>query len=74
MDFGTDQVHIPDSSITAKLFGFINGTYKVHSIKNMTRQKQGTFSTKFKITDFEQIMPQINNWQELLNDSEYKDQ
>ena len=40
----------------------------------MTRQKQGTFSTKFKITDFEQIMPQISNWQELLNDSEYKDQ
>ena len=40
----------------------------------MTRQKRGTFCTKFNITGFEQNMPQDKNWQELLNDSEYKDQ
>ena len=57
-----------------KLLVFINDTYKVDSIKNMTRQKGGTSSTKFNNTDFEQNMPQGNNWQELLNNSEYKDQ
>ena len=57
-----------------KLLGFINDTYKVDSIKNMTRQKRGTSSTKFNNTGFEQNMPQNNNWQELLNDIQYKDQ
>ena len=57
-----------------KLLVFINDTYKVDSIKNMTRQKGGTSSTKFNNTGFEQNMPQGNNWQELLNDSQYKDQ
>ena len=57
-----------------KLLGFINDTYKVDSIKNMTRKKRGTSSTKFNITGFGQNMPQGNNWQEPLNDSEYKDQ
>ena len=55
-----------------KLLGFINGTYKVDSIKNMSRQNREIFSTKFKITGFQQNMPQGNNWQKLLNDSEYK--
>ena len=64
----------PDSSITMKLSGFINDTYKVDSIKNMTRKKRGTSSTKFNIICFGQNMPQGDNWQELLNDSEYKDQ
>ena len=54
-----------------KLLGFINHTYKVDSIKNMTRQKRGTSSL---ITGFEQNMSQVNNRQELLNGSEYKDQ
>ena len=57
-----------------KLLGFINDTYKVGSIKNMTRKKRVTSSTKFNITGFGQNMPQGNNWQEPLNDSEYKDQ
>ena len=57
-----------------KLLVFINDTYKVDSIKNMTRQKGGTSSTKFNNTGSEQNMPQGNNWQELLNNSEYKDQ
>ena len=35
-----------------KLLGFINETYKVDSIKNMTRQKQGTSSTNFNITEY----------------------
>ena len=38
----------------------------------MTRHKQGTSSTNFNITDFGQNTPQVNNWQELFNDSEYK--
>ena len=38
----------------------------------MARQKRGTSSTMFNITGFEQNMPQGNNWQELLNNSEYK--
>ena len=64
----------PDSSITMKLLGFINDTYKVDSIKNMTRQKRGTSSTKFNNTGFEQNMLEGKNWQELLNDSQFKDQ
>ena len=56
-----------------KLLGFISDTYKVDCIKNMTRQKRGTFSIKFSITGLEQNMPQGNNWQDHLNDSEYKD-
>ena len=40
----------------------------------MTRQKQGPSSTNFDITGFEQNKPQGNNWQELLNNSKYKDQ
>ena len=56
------------------LLGFINDTYKVGSIKNMKRQERGTSSIKFNITGFEQNMPQGNNWKELLNDSQYKDQ
>ena len=55
-----------------KLLGFINGTYKIDFIKNMTKQKRGTTSTKFNITGFEQNMPQSNKWQEFLNDI-YKD-
>ena len=54
--------------------GFINGTYKVDFIKNMTKQKRDTSFTKFSITGFKQNMPQSNNWQELLNDSEYLNQ
>ena len=46
----------PDSSITMKLLGVINGSYKVDSVKNMTRQKRGTSSTKFNIKGFEQNM------------------
>ena len=64
----------PDSSITMKLLGFINDTYKVDSIENMTRQKRGTSSTKFNNTGFEQNMLEGKNWQELLNDSQFKDQ
>ena len=30
--------------------GFINDTYKVDGIKNMTKQKRGTSSIKFNIT------------------------
>ena len=63
----------PDSSITVTLLGFINDIYKVDSITNMARQTRGTSSTKFNITGFEQNTPQGNNWQELLNNSEYKD-
>ena len=44
--------------MTIKLLGFNNDTYKVDSLKNMARQKGGTFSTKFNITGFEQNMPQ----------------
>ena len=29
------------------------------NIKNMTKQKRGTFSTKFNITDFEQNIPLV---------------
>ena len=54
--------------------GFINDTKKVDSIKNMTRQKPGTFFTKFNNTGAEQNMPQGNNWKELLDDTEYKDE
>ena len=43
-------------------------------IENMARQKRGTCSTKFNITGFEQNMPQVNNWQDVLNDNEQKDQ
>ena len=57
-----------------KLLGFINDTYKVGSIENMTRQKRGTSSTKFSNTGFEQNMSEGKNWQELLNDNQYKDQ
>ena len=56
-----------------KLLGFIKDTYRVGSIKNMTRQKR-LASFKFNITVFEQNMPQGNTWQELLNASKYKDQ
>ena len=63
----------PDSFITMKLLRFINYTYKIDSIKNMARQKRGTSSAKVNITGFEQNMPQGNNWQEFLKDSEYKD-
>ena len=56
-----------------KLLGFINDMYQVDSIKNMTRQKRFTVSTKFNITGSEQNMLQDNNWEGLLNDSEYKD-
>ena len=62
-----------DSSITTKLLGFIKDTYRVGSIKNMTRQKR-LASFKFNITVFEQNMPRGNTWQELLNRSKYKDQ
>ena len=54
--------------------GFINDTYKVDSITNMTRQERGTSFTKFNITCFEKNMPQGDTWQELLNDNECKDQ
>ena len=64
----------PDCSITMKLLGFINDTYKVGSIKNIPRQKRSTSSTKFEIAGFEKNMPQGNTWQELLNVSEYKGQ
>ena len=47
-----------DGSITMKLLGFINDTYKVDNIENITRQERGTSSTKFNITGFEQNMPQ----------------
>ena len=57
-----------------KLLGFFIDTYKLDSIKNMTRQKRGTSLTKFNITGFEQNMPQSNNWQEFLNDSQYNNQ
>ena len=57
-----------------KLLGFINDACKVDSIKNMARQKRVTSFTKFSIIGFEQSMPQGNNWQEFLNDSENKDQ
>ena len=40
----------------------------------MTRQKRGPSSTNFNITGVEQNKPQGNNWQELLNNSKYKDQ
>ena len=66
-DFGTDHVQFPDSSTTMKLLGFINDTYKVDSIENMTRQKQGTSCIKFNNTGFEQNMPEGKNWKELLN-------
>ena len=56
-----------------KLLGFLNATYKVDSIKNMTRQKRGIFSTNFNITGFEQNMRQGKTWQGLLNDNKYKD-
>ena len=59
---------VGDSSITMKLLRFINDTYKVDSMKNITRQKQGTSFTKFNITGFEQNIPQGNNWKELFND------
>ena len=59
----------PDSSITIKLLGFINDTYKVDSINNITRQERGMSSTKFSITSFEQNMPQGDTWQELLNNN-----
>ena len=55
-----------------KLLEFVNDTYKVDFIKNMTKQKRGTSFTNFHITGFEHNMPQSNNWQELLDDSEYK--
>ena len=55
-----------------KLLRFANDTYKVDSMKNITRQKQGTSFTKFNITGFEQNIPQGNNWNELFNDNEYK--
>ena len=56
-----------------KLLGFIKYTYKIDSIKNMTRQKRGTSCNKFDITGFEQNMSQGKSWQELLNISECKD-
>ena len=66
---GTDQVHI-FKFITMKLLGLINDTYKLYYI--ILRQKRGTSSTMFNVTGFEQNMPQGNNWQEPLNNSEYK--
>ena len=74
MDFDAIWFMFPDSSIIMKLLVFISDAYKVDSIKNMTRQKQGFSPIKFNITSSEQIMLQGNNWQELLNDSEEKDQ
>ena len=56
-----------------KLLGFLNDTYKVDSIKNMTRQKWGVSSTNFNITGFEQNMRQGKTWQDLFNDNKYKD-
>ena len=53
-----------------KLSGLINDTYKVES----TRIWPDTSSTKFNITGFEQNILLGNTWQELLTDSEYKDQ
>ena len=38
----------PDSSITMKLFGFINDPYKVDSVNNMTRQKQEVEQYRFE--------------------------
>ena len=64
----------PESSITMKLLGFINDKYNVDGIKNTRRQKRGTSSTKFNNTGFEQNMLEGKNWQELLNDSQFKDQ
>ena len=40
----------------------------------MTRKKRDTSSTEFNITGFGQNIPQGNNWQQPLNDSECKDQ
>ena len=57
-----------------ELLRFINDTRKVDNIKNMTREKRGTSSTKFDITGFEQNMSQDNTWMELFKLSEYKDQ
>ena len=58
--------------MTIKLLGFNNDTYKVDSLKNMARQKGGTFSTKFNITGFEQNMPQgrafKRQWLQILID------
>ena len=51
----------PDSAIIMKLLGFINDMYQIDSIKNMTRQKRFTVSTKFNITGSEQNMLQDNN-------------
>ena len=74
MDFDAIWFMFPDSSIIMKLLVFISDAYKVDSIKNMTRQKQGFSPIKFNITGSEQNMLQGNNWQELLSDSEDKDQ
>ena len=45
----------------------------LNRVKNMTRQKRGTSSTKFNSTGFDQNIPQGNNWEKLWNDSVYKD-
>ena len=50
----------PESSITLKLLGLTNDTYKVKSIKNMPKQKLVTTYTKFNITGFEQSIPDGN--------------
>ena len=73
MEFATDQVHIPTQLYNYKLLGFTNDMFKEGRIKNMARQKRGTSSTKFNNIGFEPNIPQGNNWQEFLNDSEYKD-
>ena len=58
----------PDSFIIMKLLGFINDKCHGDSIKIMARQKGGTSSN----TGFEQNMLEGKNWQEFLNNSQFK--
>ena len=73
MDFGTNWVNIH-----RQFYNYETGRHKVDkikvdSIKNIARQKRGISSTKFNITDFQMNIPQCKNWNEFLNESEYKD-
>ena len=73
MDFGTNWVNIH-----RQFYNYETGRHKVDkikvdSIKNIARQKRGISSTKFNITDFQKNIPQCKNWNEFLNESEYKD-
>ena len=73
MDFGTNWVNIP-----RQFYNYETGRHKVNkikvdSIKNIARQKRGISSTKFNITGFQKNIPQCKNWNEFLNESEYKD-